>query len=81
MWESQSYGGNTFPEGITYEAESVYNAIMLIHTDNDKKICQLYFQLDFSHNYVLVVFSSGRSDNSVFKIRQCNFGSCLPSLC
>ena len=32
---------------------------MLIHTDNHKKICQLYFQLDFSHNYVLVVFSSG----------------------
>ena len=56
--------GNTFPEGITYEAESVYNPIMLIHTDNHKKICQLYVQLDFSHNYVLVVFSSGGSDNS-----------------
>ena len=37
---------------------------MLIHTDNHKKICQLYLQLDLSHNYVLVVFSSGGSDNS-----------------
>ena len=39
---------NTFPEGITYEAEAVYNPIRLIHTDIHNKICQLYFQLDFS---------------------------------
>ena len=43
MWEYISRRYNI----IFYEAESVYNPIMLIHTDNHKKICQLYFQLDF----------------------------------
>ena len=55
---------NAFPEGITYEAEAVYNPIRLIHIDSHYKLCQLYFQLDFSHNYFLVVFSSWGSDNS-----------------
>ena len=31
---------------------------------SNNKICQLYFQLNFSHNYFLVVFSSWGSDNS-----------------
>ena len=50
---------NTFPEGITYEAEAVYNHIRLIHTDSHNKIGQLYFQLDF-----FLVFASWGSDNS-----------------
>ena len=38
---------NTFPEGITYEAEAVYNPIRSIHIDNHYNVMPIVFSTRF----------------------------------